>query len=93
MMVRSISIALALLACTAQAKVIGVVDANGARIELHDEPGQCVGGAMRAEYIARDGSRVPGCWTQRRPDLVGVVFMDGDVATVPIEAIRPPVEI
>lgn len=92
-MIRLLICALALLACAAHATVIGVVEAHGTRIEFHDEPGQCVGGAMRAEFVANDGLRIAGCWTLRTPELVGVAFLDGDAVSVPVAAIRRPVRL
>ena len=85
-----IVIGLALFMGPAQAKVAMEAQmSGGAVVLLHDEAGPCVGGALFAEYVAADGSRVPGCWV-KRPGHVAIVFFDGDVGAVPEGALQKP---
>lgn len=83
--------ALAALSLSGLAKpVLEAPMAGGAVVLLHDEAGPCVGGALFAEYVAADGSKVvPGCWVTR-PGHVAIVFFDGDVGAVPEQALRAP---
>lgn len=80
--------AMAALAMTAQAAVIAVAQEGAKRLDLHDQPGHCLGQARLAVYT--DGvQRVPGCWLVK-PDAVTVAFLDGDFITVPLAAFRKP---
>lgn len=61
---------------------------SGAIILLHDEPGPCRGEALLAEFI--DAERTtPGCWVLRGTH-VAIVFLDGDVGSIPKTALRQP---
>lgn len=71
------------------AKVVGVVDSTPGRIELSDESGICMGTARAAAYVAGDGTKTPGCWTGMQGGVF-VVFLDGEIARIPMSAIRPP---
>jgi hypothetical protein len=73
----------------ASAAVVGVVEGQGSHIDFHDEPGICVGNALKAEHVPDKGARVQGCYTVGN-GLVFVVFLDGEIAKVPAQAIKPP---
>lgn len=80
-----------LLACQAQADVVGVVQLPaGAVLRLHDEAGVCVAPALRAEYLPMGKPAIPGCWVMRTNATVTVAFLDGDVGSVPVQMIRKP---
>ena len=57
------------------------------RIELHEERGICQKQARRAAFVPADGESVGGCWVEKGT-MVGVVFLDGDFAAVPVEALE-----
>jgi hypothetical protein len=80
---------LAILTVTAQADVVGTVKAEGGRIDLHNEPGICVADALRASYVPSRGEPVGGCWVTSN-GVVLVVFLDGDIARIPVLAIKAP---
>ena len=85
-----IVVGLALFMGPVQAKVaLEAPMGGGAVVLLHDEAGPCVGGALLAEYVSPDGSKVPGCWV-KRPGHVAIVFFDGDVGAVPEGALQKP---
>lgn len=78
------------LALPAQAAVVGVAEGEGAHIALHDDAGGlCVGQARMAEHVPDKGARVAGCWTTAN-GLVFVVFLDGEIARFPMQAVKPP---
>lgn len=85
----------ALILCTvaaaagAQAAVVGYVQSPQGRIEVHDERGPCAGDAKRADFVAANGDRISGCWVIRG-GVVAVVFLDGDVAQVPVVFLQKP---
>lgn len=80
-------------ACAAAiAKPVGVAKGPTGTVVFYDERGMCVGDARRAEYVERDKPAIPGCYTAQGPFLL-VVFMDGDIARVPMQAVEPPKEI
>lgn len=82
--------ALALVPLVAGAKVVGVVSMQGgAELLLHDDAGPCVRGARRAEYVKQGEPVVPGCWLSAGA-VLHLVFFDGDVGTVPLQAVRQP---
>lgn len=86
-------VALTLLALApqpARGAVIGFVQTPEGRIDLHDEQGSvCAGRALRAEFVAHDGTRIGGCWTASGV-VAHVVFFDGDIAQVPLQALSKP---
>jgi hypothetical protein len=82
--------ALAALAPSGLAKIVAEAPLDGgAVVLLHDQAGPCVGGALLAQFVAADGVITPGCWV-KRPGHVAIVFLDGDVGTVPERELRPP---
>lgn len=86
----AIAAAVAAFCAPAQGAIVGVAESpDGAAIVFHDEAGPCVSGALRAEYKAKDGTTVPGCWMLNGP-IALVVFFDTDLARVPVGAIKPP---
>lgn len=62
--------------------------ANGMRVELHREPGPCVGTARWALFI-EDKVRVPGCWILEG-DSVQIAWLDGSTSVIPSRAFRKP---
>ena len=78
-----------LAAGAVSAKIMGTVDSETGRIDLHDEQGQCAGKALRAEYVPVEGEKIQGCWVTGGP-FVLVVFLDADIARIPVAMIRPP---
>lgn len=80
----------ALLAtASSHATVLGYVQTPQGRIEVHDERGPCAGDAKRADFVPVNGDRISGCWVVRGT-VVAVVFLDGDVAQVPVVFLQKP---
>lgn len=67
---------------------IAEVRAGDTRVELHREPGPCVGAARWALFI-EDKIRVPGCWLLAG-DSVQIAWLDGSTSVVPVRAFRKP---
>lgn len=67
---------------------IAEVRAGDARVELHREPGPCVGEARWALYL-QDKIRVPGCWLLAG-DSVQIAWLDGSASVIPVRAFRKP---
>jgi hypothetical protein len=85
-----IAAVLAIASMPAAADIALVADLpGGATVQLHDVAGPCVGGALRAEYVAADGAKVPGCWV-KRIGHVALIFFDGDVGAIPEAQLKPP---
>lgn len=81
---------LALLLSPVRAAVI--LEANsgdGTTIVLHDTAGPCVGQAKFAEYIAKDGTKIPGCY-KAMGAAIAIVFFDTDTAVIPFSELRQP---
>lgn len=79
-----------MMATQAQAAIVGVVPFDsGAVLRLHDEPGVCVSGALRMEYVQPGKPEIPGCWIMRG-QMLGLVFLDGESATIPVMRVRKP---
>lgn len=90
---RLIPILLLAGACAAAfAKPVGVAKGPTGNVVFYDERGMCVGEALRAEYVEQGKPTIPGCYTAQGPYLL-VVFLDGDIARVPMQAVEPPKEI
>lgn len=70
-----------------ETKEIHFVQTPQGRIELHQDRGPCQGHAKRAAYVAPNGESVGGCWITQG-QVVGLVFLDGDVARIPIAALQ-----
>ena len=86
----SLLVAACLLAGAAHAEIIGTVDSDKGRIDLHDDKGSCVAEARRAEFTPPEkGEHVAGCWVAGGPFIL-VVFFDADIARIPVAAIQPP---
>jgi hypothetical protein len=89
----AVVIGLAAFMSPAIAKVIAEADepgGTGAVIVFHDSPGPfCMSGANLVEYIAKDGSRIPGCYVARG-SMLACVFADADRGEVPMSALREP---
>ena len=89
-MKRALSLLVLLAAAHAQAAILAEAPMEGdAVVYLHDVAGPCLGDAKLAEYITAAGERTPGCWV-RRADHIAVVFLDGDVGTIPARVLRKP---
>lgn len=67
---------------------IAEIRAGDARVELHREPGPCVGSARWALYL-QDKIRVPGCWILDR-ESVQIAWLDGSTSVIPSRAFRKP---
>ena len=89
---KHIVLCIALLALPAQGKIALTVQSEAGKIDLHDEPGICLGDAMRAEFVTPAGAVTPGCWTVKGT-AVFVVFLDGDVARIPVGALKAPTSV
>lgn len=90
---RLLPILLAGACAVASAKPIGVANGPNGSIVFHDEAGAvCVGEARRAEYREPGKPAIGGCWTANGPLLL-VVFFDGDIARVPMQAVEPPKDV
>ena len=83
----------ALATTAAQAEVVGYVQSPEGRIDLHEDRGPCKAEAKRAEYVPiQGGEAVTGCWISKGK-VVGVVFLDGDVAQIPVAALMKPLAV
>lgn len=83
-------LALSSMAATAHADVVGYVQTPQGRIEVHDDRGPCAGDAKKAVYVPMQGEdRITGCWVVRGT-VVAVVFLDGDIAQVPVVYMQKP---
>jgi hypothetical protein len=67
---------------------IAEVRAGDTRVELHREPGPCVGTARWAVFI-EDKVRVPGCWILVE-ESVQIAWLDGSASVIPSRAFRKP---
>lgn len=86
---RLVLCALAAAVLPAQARVVAVATSgDGARVELHDQSGPCVGAARLAEHVAADGQKVPGCWLADS-EAVQISFLDGERGRIPLSHLRP----
>ena len=56
---------------------------------FHDTKGPCLGDALLVEYVSKDGEKIPGCYTSQGSAHM-CVFLDGDIAIVPLAALRAP---
>lgn len=89
-MIRAAALAALLPLAAIAGPVLEVTSDDHSIIALYGEAGPCVGGALKAEYTAKDGvTKIPGCF-QMRGDHVVIVFFDTDTAAIPIAAFRPP---
>lgn len=79
-----------LLATSAAAHgaIVAEAVADGERLELHDQVGPCVGGALMAVYES-GRERIPGCW-RLSGQTVTLVLLDGTWAHVPARSFRAP---
>lgn len=57
---------------------------------FYDDAGPCVDGAKRAEFISRNGTKVPGCYRIQGKHF-HVAYFDGDSFSAPISALRSPI--
>lgn len=64
--------------------------ADGGTVYLHDTAGPCTGRALQVEHVSKAGERTVGCWVQHAPTHISLVFLDGDIGRIPVEALRPP---
>ncbi len=82
-------VALALGACAGPVKLergkaaVVARSGDGAQVLLYNEQGPCVGEARFAEYVAPDGSAVPGCWVVAGGGLVLISYLDGERGNIP----------
>ena len=84
---------LAAFSGSAHADVVGFVQSPEGRIDFYEDRGVCKAEAKRAEYVPlRGGEAVPGCWISKG-SYVGIVFLDGDIAQVPVAALQKPVAV
>lgn len=69
----------------------GVVPGDGGSVmELHTAAGGCIGSARLAIWFSYDRKeRVPGCW-KTVGGSVQIAFADGDVAMIPMSAVKRP---
>lgn len=85
------SLALVVLVVSAGAShaevIVRFVQTPEGRIDLYADQGPCRAEVKRAEYVPAKGDPVPGCWVVRRT-MVSIVFLDGDIAQVPILALQ-----
>ena len=84
---------LAALACLlttgAHAALLGSVELPNGSIDVYDDAGPCKAQAKRAVYVPAVGDQVPGCWV-RGGGIYFVVFMDADIARIPVSDVKPP---
>lgn len=81
---------LVLLPFAATAEIIGVVELEqGRTLRFHNVTGPCKGQALLVEYIEPGSEAVPGCWRAGHGQ-VSMVFLDGDVAAIPVAMVRTP---
>jgi hypothetical protein len=81
---------IALLCGSAQAAVVAVLQTTAGTILIHDVHGPCLENARLAEFLSADATRkIPGCYLVGGGDI-RIVFLDGDVVEIPIQALRKP---
>ena len=72
------------------APILIATSQDGASITLHDEAGPCLGEAKLAVWQSADAKqRIPGCYKVGSQGVY-VVFLDGDMATIPLQLLRKP---
>lgn len=72
-----------------QARVVAIaISGDGARIELHDQAGPCVGAARLAEHVVPGGHKVAGCWLADA-QAVRISFLDGERGNIPLSHFNP----
>lgn len=82
------AVGLAMMVLPAHAKVVAVaVSSDGARIELHDQAGPCVGAARMAEHVAANGHKTAGCWLLDQQS-VKISFLDGERGDIPLAHLK-----
>lgn len=83
----------ALVGCNAEAaespQSLIAEGSDGVAAIIHLEQGNCLGDARRAEFVTPGSPNIPGCWKVVGPGVVQIVFMDGDVLTLPRERFQP----
>ncbi len=80
------------VSCTADAAEVQSLVAEGSdgvAAIIHLEQGNCLGDARRAEFVQPGQPNIPGCWKVVGPGVVQMVFLDGDVLTLPRERFQP----
>mgnify|MGYP007100119268 CR=1 FL=1 len=76
----------------AHAAIIAVATGDaGARRELHDIPGPCLGNARMAVYV-KGPERIPGCWIAGAGE-VQIAWLDGDTTLVSAGVFRKPEDV
>jgi hypothetical protein len=71
-----------------QARVVAIaLSGDGARIELHDQAGPCVGAARMAEHVVPGGQKVAGCWLAD-DKAVRISFLDGERGMIPLAHLK-----
>ncbi len=63
---KEIALILSLACLPAHATMVGLFEFDNGRVDLFDDPGVCVGKALRAEFVPSEGPAVAGCWTLDR---------------------------
>ena len=64
---------------------------DGARVELWKDQRICVGDARYAVYRHK-ATTIEGCWLSNGP-AIRIVFLDGDVLVIPVQAFEQPDEV
>ena len=67
---------------------VAEVRSGDARVELHLDPGPCVGTARWALFI-ENKVRVSGCWILIG-ESVQIAWLDGSASVIPSQAFREP---
>lgn len=74
---------------TATAEVMAEAAHGDVRIELHTDPGPCIGAARWALYL-QGPQRIPGCWIALDTGTIQIAFLDGDIARLPMHLFSAP---
>lgn len=68
-------------------------DHNGKHVLLYKEQGICMGKSLKAKFYGETAKPIEGCWKPIGNNIIQVVFLDGDFATIPMAAFRKPEEL
>jgi hypothetical protein len=83
---------LMLFCASANAEMLGKVEDHSATIELHSDKGICAGEARRAMWVPKDTRQsVIGCRLfSPEKQAFQIAFLDGDMAQIPMAAVKRP---
>jgi hypothetical protein len=90
MKTRYVVLALALVASASDAAIIATAETEDplASMLFHDEKGDCIGNARRAEFAKIGSASIYGCWVVRSGGYISISWLDGDYDRVPLSVLK-----